>query len=111
MIFNAETSTERTKVAGYLERAIRVPVVSAQISTLGGTSRASAIIKLSLDPKKSWPNGIFQNSRYSMFHLSRDGTLEQFSLSYRLSKKFRKAKAKSLVDAVAKINKYIGQVK
>ncbi|KKN59645.1 hypothetical protein LCGC14_0539720 [marine sediment metagenome] len=111
MLFNAGTKEEQTRVAKYMERNIKAPYVHASVSTLGGVARASVLLRVSLDPKSKWANGIFQNSRYFQMSLDRDGVLEQFSLHYRLPKKFRKAKAKSLADAVLKINKYIGQVR
>ena len=95
----------------FIESRIKAPYVHSQVSTLGGVNRASIIIKVSLDPKPKWANGIYQNSRYSMWHLGRDGTLEQFSLSYGLGKKMRKQKASSLPDAIARINKYLSTVK
>jgi len=111
MIFNAETPAKRGAVSKYLESKIKAPYVSVQVSTLGGVARASAMIRVSLDKKASWANGIFENSRYFRISLDRNGTTEQFSASYQLPKKMRKAKAKSLADAVLRINKYINAVK
>lgn len=110
-IFNADTPSRRSAVVRYLNAKIKAPFVSSQVSTLGGVNRASAIVHVSLDPKSSWANGIFQNSRYFLMHISRDGTMEMFSKSYRLKDKMRKSKVASLPVAVAKINKYIAGVK
>ena len=111
MIFNAGTEAQRKATANYMQRNIKAPYVHVSVSTLGGVARASVMIRVSLDPKSKWANGIFQNSRYFLMSLDRSGVLEQFSLHYQLPKKFRRAKAKSLPDAVLKINRYIGQVK
>ncbi len=111
MIFDADTQAERSSVNKYLESKIKAPYVYSQVSTLGGVKRAAALIKVSLDPRSKWHNGILQNSRYFMIHLGRDGVMEQFAKSYRLSKKMRKSKVSSLADAVLRINKYISQVK
>ena len=111
MLFNAETQEARDKAARYVRDNISAPYVGASVSTLGGIARASIMISVSLDDKKKWHNGIFQNSRYFQMSLDRNGELEQFGLSYKLPKKFRKAKVKSLGDAVVKINKYISQVR
>jgi hypothetical protein len=108
-IFDASTDIQRTEIRELVNRSINAPYVYTDVSTLGGVSQASIIIKLSLDKKEDWSNGIFQNSRYSMFHLSRDGTLEQFSKSYRVDK-FRKCRVKSIQEAISKINGYIKQV-
>ena len=110
MIFNADTQGKREQVARYLRSNINAPVVSVNISILGGVHRASAIITVGLD-KKPWVNNIFENSRYFHMSLERNGELDQFRKSYKIPKKFRKARAKSLGDAVVKINKYIGQLK
>lgn len=93
-------------LATHLGATVKAPYVYATASTLGGLSKASIIIKVSLDHRSKWHNGIFQNSRYAMFHLSGDGTLEQFSKHYKLPK-MRKSKAKSLPDAVKKIQAYL----
>ena len=110
-IFNADTSSQRSAIVRYLNARIKAPAVSSQVSTLGGVNRASAIVHVSLDPKSSWVNGIFQNSRYFIIRVDRDGTMEMFSKSYRLKDKMRKSKVASIPLAVAKINKYIAGVK
>ncbi len=110
-IFNADTPSRRSAVVRYLNAKIKAPSVSSHVSTLGGVNRASAIVPVSLDPKSMWANGIFQNSRYFILRIDRDGTMEMFSKSYRLKDKMRKSKVASLPTAVAKINKYIAEVK
>lgn len=110
-IFEADTQDRRSTAAKYTERHIKAPFVRSGVSTLGGVQRASIMIKVSLDPKSKWVNGIYENSQYVMFRLDRDGTLEQFARSYRLPKKMRKQKATSLADAVQRINKYLSSVK
>ncbi len=110
-IFNADTPARRSAVVRYLNAKIKASCVSSQVSTLGGVNRASAIIHISLDAKSNWANGIFQNSRYFILSISRDGTMEMFSKSYRLKDKMRKSKVALLPVAVAKINKYITEVK
>ena len=94
-----------------LEGAIDAPHVGAQVSTLGGPSRVSVMLAISLDPKSSWINGIYENSRYMRFHVQYDGVLEQFALWSSSVKKFRKARFKTIDDAINKINKYIEEVK
>jgi len=92
-----------------MKREIKAEVVSVTISTLGGEHRASFMITIGLDPKDTWANGIFENSRYMRLMLERDGTLEQFTAS-KLSKKLRKSKVKSVPKAIEKLNKYIQEV-
>ena len=110
-IFNADTSSQKTSINRYVERGIKAPYVYSQVSTLGGAARASVIVKVSLDPKSKWANGILQNSRYAMFYVGRNGVLEQFSGSHRLGKKMRRTTVKSLREAVEKINRYLAKVK
>ena len=111
-IFNAGTQVRHTAINRFMENRIKAPYVHSQVSTLGGVNRASIIIGISLDPKSKWANGIYQNSRYVMWSLGRDGTLEQFQVSYKIpGKKMRKQKATSLPDAITRINKWIRLVK
>jgi RNA-splicing ligase RtcB len=94
-----------------LRKALKVPFANVQLSTLGGAQNAAVMVMLSLDPKEKWANGIFQNSRYMGFHLSLNGTMEQFSLTHTLrGKKFRKTRVKSMDEFVDKINKYVAIV-
>lgn len=107
-IFNATTQAQRSAIDKYLESRIKTPEVHVQVSTLGGVARAGAIISASLDKKSTWANGIYQNSRYFQIRIDRDGTMEMFHKSYKIpAKAMRKSKAKSLPDAVLKINKWI----
>jgi len=86
-------------------KALPVPYVTASVSQLGGPARASATVKLSLDPKDSWVNGIFQNSRHALFSVDpRDMSIEMFSGSK--VPKFRKARFKTPAEAIAKIAKW-----
>jgi hypothetical protein len=90
---------------------VKVPVINAQVSTLGGADRASIMVTLSLDPQEEWFNGILHNSRYMMFRIDRNGRLEQFSLGHTIKKKMRKTFGKTQKDIIDKMNKYISQVK
>ena len=76
------------------------PYVNVYRSTLGGENRASLIVKVSLDSRETWKNGIFQNSRYSIFHVHQN-KIEQFSL-YGVTK-FRKCKAENIADVYQKL--------
>ena len=77
-IFNAGTPCPAI-INGYIKSRIKAPVVGSQVSTLGGVARSSIIIKISLDPKSKWYNGIYENSRYAMWHLG-----VKYTLSYLL---------------------------
>jgi hypothetical protein len=91
-----------------LKAGIEAPVIEIQLSKLGGDANAALMISLSLDPKESWPNGIYQNSRYLQFSLERNGELECFAGKRSPNgTKFRKTHAKSISDVIVKINSYL----
>lgn len=88
-----------------------IPFVNVQYSNLGGNKNASLIVKISLDSKETWINGIYHNSRYSMFHVTwnRDKekfTIEQFSRHFNLLNFRKNSRVKSLMDVADKILYY-----
>jgi len=97
-------------LAGQMKTKIKAPFVSATVGTLGGKERPHIIVKISLDPKSEWTNGIYQNSRYGIFSLDHFGSLELYSKYYELPK-MRKSRAKDGKTAIDKINKYIALAK
>lgn len=68
-------------------------------SVLGGSE--SLFVRLSLDSKDSWANGIFQNSRHAIFEVRGD-KLSLIAKHYELPK-FRKSKVKDSEDVALKI--------
>lgn len=70
--------------------------------------RAATFLDISLEASHSWPNGIFQNSRYLQLVL-RDGAVQCISKSYRLPT-FRKSKANTAADVVRVVNRYLERV-
>ena len=95
-----------------------IPYVGIRKMSLGSDS---IYIRISFQPKETWPQGYVENSNYSNFRIESDGTIENVGqtlyqkdmpIKYenRLPIKFRKTKAKSLEDAINKISKYIEQV-
>jgi hypothetical protein len=107
----AETFTpgDIDSVVTKLQTGIKAPWVRVNKSTLGGPTRASAMITVSLDPKKDWVNDILQNSRYFNMSYNIDGTMELFS-GGRNMPKFRRARVKNVEDAIERINKFIALV-
>jgi hypothetical protein len=89
-----------------IKSAIHAPHVFAQYSTLGGEENVSIILKISLDPKDTWGNQIYHNSRFLILHLNRKGTLSVAAKSHKL-KKFRKTQVKNIQGAISKINAFI----
>ena len=96
------------EVCGYFKEKINAPYVGCSISKLGGDERASILLHLSLDPKESWNNGIYHNSRFMIFSFERDGGLESIAQGFRPH--FRKARSKSIEEALSKINGFIKKV-
>jgi hypothetical protein len=92
------TETDRDTLAASLKATF--PASSVNRSTLGGEQNASLIVKVSLDPKEEWINGIFHNSRYAMFSIG-GGKIEMFS--YSKTVKFRKANASNVEEAISRI--------
>jgi hypothetical protein len=107
----AMTKAEADKLAERLRREINAPHATAQVSTLGGAHRPSVLLSVSLDPKNEWPYHIYQNSRYSQFHIMYDGTIEQFSRTHKITTKFRKARFKKPDEVVSKINTYLDKIR
>lgn len=70
--------------------------------------RSTTFIDLSLEARHSWPNGIYQNSRYLQLVLS-DGAVQCISKIYRLPT-FRKARATTTDDVVRVVNRYLDRV-
>ena len=98
-----------------LKQRIDAPIVQGTKSTLGGAERVSISVRVVLDPRESWANGILENARYFNIWINRDGTMECTQASgppptYRFSKKFRKTKCRSLEDAIDKINQFIDEI-
>ena len=80
-----------------------LPHIGGHVSTLGGASRPSILLSASLDEKSTWPNGIYENSKYGNFYIGHDGTMEMTSGHYRLPK-FRKTKIKNTHDIITKLH-------
>ena len=65
-----------------------------------------SIVRLSLDKREDWVNGIFENSRWAIISLGDDGKMEMIAGDREL-KHMRKASFKSATDATRKINAWI----
>ncbi len=91
-----------------LKDEIKAPYVNAYFSTLGGEDRVSILLTISMEEKSEWSNGILENSKYSKFHLHKNGTVEQITRSHKLREnKFRKIKVKTQQQIIDKINNYL----
>jgi hypothetical protein len=83
-----------------LQKCEAIKEFSVSQRALGGIP--SVFVNVSLDDKKTWINGIYQNSRYSQFVIHSDMKLEQISRHYMVGK-HRKCKIKSAQNIAEKI--------
>lgn len=101
-------------LAKRMRSEIKAPYVEPSVSILGGKHRPSVMLRVSLDPRNTWANGIYHNSRGSMWDIDYKGVLEQHYLSLhpepRPWSKFRKARYKTHDEAIKKINDWIAKV-
>jgi hypothetical protein len=87
-----------------LDSLQEIKYISFDESNLGGNS--SYFIRLSLDKKQDWANGIFHNSRYAIFSISpREGKIELLSKGAQMPK-FRKSNIKNEANVANKIVTY-----
>lgn len=120
LIFNNEQYTREDAIT-FLNSALSsiVPFASVLEAAL---SRDTIMILISFDPKEQWAHGYVENSNYVRMKIDQYGVMEvfvsslhkkdvQISRESRLNIKFRKTRAKSLVDAVNKIEKFVNAVK
>ncbi len=82
---------------------IDAPYIHVGRTALGGTP----IITVCLKAKKDWSHGILENEIYAYWNIDENGTVENWSRFSRDIPKHRKFKAKSLVDAIERINKHV----
>lgn len=104
------TAKNASLIAKRLETNLEVPYIKAQVSTLGGKENVAIMITVSLDNKSTWGNNILQNSRYMMFHLYNNGTLERFASSHKIALKFRKTKIKDINQLFTTLNNYFQNI-
>ncbi len=98
------------KLAKRISKEVNAPIVYAYVSTLGSQAKPSVMVRVSLDEKNTWPNKIYENSRYTMWHISYDGVIEQHNKSHKIPKKFRKTRFTTADEVIKKLNIYIKQV-
>jgi predicted kinase len=97
------------KLMDALKKQIKAPYVAASLSTLGGEERATIMLAISLDPRETWTNGIYENSRYLRFSLGRNGVIANFARAHLIKTKFRKQWYKNQADAIKKLNAYVSK--
>ena len=117
-LFNEESIKSEIEKIKSAFRA-KVPVANA---SAGSFDYESIYLLVVFDPKDQWANGIMENANYYRARIESDGTVEVFTQSLykkgqrpsyesRLPVKFRKTKAKSVDEAIAKLMKFTDEVK
>jgi hypothetical protein len=86
-----------------LQQLPELAEVAVSWSNLGGIP--SIFLHVSLDDRSEWINGIFYNSRYSIFTIHSDMKLDQISRHCSLPK-HRKCKIDSIQGITAKVQKW-----
>lgn len=90
----------------HIETSIDAPIISGNISTLGGVDTASLMLTIGLDARDTWNGGIFENSRYSRFRIDAKG-IEQFSKHYKTANFRKVSKLPTKEKIVEKLTKWI----
>ncbi len=90
-----------------LQNLPEVRDVNVTWQNLGGIP--SIFLHVSLDDRSEWQNGIFFNSRYSIFSIGHDMKLEQIAKHFSLAK-HRKCKVNSIETIVEKVQKWAASV-
>tara|TARA_Y100000592_G_scaffold42231_1_gene67162 strand:- start:40 stop:1167 length:1128 start_codon:yes stop_codon:yes gene_type:complete len=103
-----------------IQKGIKVPYADGL--GLGALSRRDehpAIIgKISVDDKKTWPNGYLENSRWALVRIEADGTIDTVRMNgygdFKTRKKvpiLRKSKNKSIKQIIDRLGKYFTVVR
>jgi hypothetical protein len=103
-VFNYESAPSAVEK---INAGVKAPSVNAALSALSNPKQATVMIRVVLDPKEKWGNGIWQNARFLLFSFEQNGTLELFNKFYNIEAKFRKTRVKSVDDAINKINQFV----
>lgn len=84
-----------------IRKGLNFPYVQVSKDTLGGDKHVTIMIRISKQPKEDWSYNIFQNSPHANISIERNRTVECFGGR---GLKMRKFKAKSIEQAIEKIN-------
>jgi hypothetical protein len=99
------------ELAKMLKRKANAPEVFPSLSVLGPPEEKTLFVKMSLDPKSSWANGIFHNSRYMIWMFNLQGVMEMSTMGFRTPgvASFRKQRYKSTAEAIKKVNAFLAK--
>jgi hypothetical protein len=78
------------------------PYINGYVSTLGGESRSSIMLTVSLQPKEQWKYGIMENSAYAHISIGHDGAMEMFSGC--IKPKLRKTHVSGINEVIIKLH-------
>ena len=108
------------KVIKQIQKGIKVPYADGL--GLGALSRRdehpSILGKISLDPKREWPNGYIENSRWALVRIDADGTIDTVRMNgysdFKTRKKvpvLRKSRNRSIRQIIDRLGKYFTVVR
>lgn len=98
-LFNKDTIDKTIKE---LETQLTVPFKEITKGILSTEGIQRLIIKLSLTPKSSWEE--FKNSKYMVFYLDSDGTMDLLTTSPDIKLIFKSKKYKTIQQVIRKLN-------
>jgi hypothetical protein len=103
-----EVEETMDSIAQQIKANINTPFIKVSPSPLGG----GYSIHISLDPRESWSNNIFHNSKYLIFMVNKsDKSLELLSKHYGIPVKFRKTRVRNTQQVIEKLKDYLNQIK
>lgn len=79
----------------------------AQVKNVSLGGHTYIAVWISLDPEEVWINGIYENSRHSIFSI-KDGKIEQTFRHHKVPK-FRKSKVRDFDHAVSRLMEWLKQ--
>ena len=104
-------------IAALNAHEVNAPYKSSWVGAFG----SQVFMTVAFEPKHLWPHGYLENCNYFKMSIEPDGTMEMLvsslyqklkPISYdtRLGIKFRKCKAKSMADAIQRIDKFVALI-
>lgn len=91
-----------------------VALAKVERSNLGGECRASLFVRVILDPREAWPNGIAENARHGTFSIEADGKLHLLTAGgywkggqYHRAPRFRAGKSAAHAQVVARLSAWV----
>ena len=88
-----------------LKSGVNIPLLSGQISTLGGEENISILLLVCFQKKEDWENGPLEDGKFARLQVFNDGNVEFFSRYG--SAKLHECSYENAKDLAEKLNKWI----